>query len=274
MSRLAPKIDVVRALFARSGNRCAFPGCTSALVNEKNKFIAQVCHIAAAEAGGERFDAAQTDEERRGYANLLILCYPHHVETDDQQLYPTHRLREMKASHEKTFGQTPFKIDESLLYKISHEMEQYWQKVEQLHSEHHVASDLAIEIDAKASFSQLAKQARGLSDDVTRLRDMLLKSDDALAVDLSALLEDLGIPEGRLVEHRTRTRPFHARNWEVLNLGFTNTATKLKVILSQMEIKYLEEFLKLNPNDTSARLEMEHLKSEFEALAISAGYAD
>nr|WP_315429842.1 hypothetical protein [uncultured Albidiferax sp.] len=244
------------------------------MVNEKNKFIAQICHIAAAEAGGERFDAAQTDEERRGYNNLLILCYPHHVETDDQQMYPTGRLQEMKARHEKTFGQTPFKIDESLLYKISHEMEQYWQKVARLHSDHHVALDLAIEINAKASFSQLAKQARVLSDDVTRLRDILLESDDALSVDLNALLEDLGISESSLTDHQTRTRPFHSRNWEVLNLGFTNSLTKLNAVLSQMEIKYLEEFLKLNPNDTSARLEMERLKSEFEALATYAGYAD
>ena len=51
MSRLAPKIDVLKALFARSGNQCAFPGCTQPLMNEKNKFIAQVCHIEAAMRG-------------------------------------------------------------------------------------------------------------------------------------------------------------------------------------------------------------------------------
>ena len=32
---------------------------------------------------GERFNAEQSDEERRSYDNLLLLCYQHHIETDD-----------------------------------------------------------------------------------------------------------------------------------------------------------------------------------------------
>ena len=87
MPRLQPGIDVLRALFARSENRCAFPGCTALLVNEKNQFIAQVCHIEAAEGGGERFNARESDEQRRSYENLMLLCYAHHVETNDVSLY-------------------------------------------------------------------------------------------------------------------------------------------------------------------------------------------
>jgi hypothetical protein len=274
MSRLSPKADVLRALFARSGNRCAFPGCTSPLINERNQFIAQVCHIEAAEEGGERFNQNQTDEERRHYENLLILCYPHHIETNDVAACPVRRLREIKAAHEHHFEKNPFKIDESVLYKVALEMEQYWSRVETLHKDHHVVSDLAIEIDVKANFSQLIEYAHSLAADVLQLRDILLQSDDALAQDLVALLDELGVPESALESHRERTRPFHARNWEALNLGLTNIVTKLHVALSQMEIKYLEEFAKLNPNDFSARLRLEALKVEFEALAISAGYVD
>ena len=124
MSRLSSKTDVLRALFARSGNRCAFPGCTASLINEKNQFVAQVCHIEAAESGGERYNENQSDEERRGYDNLLILCYPHHVETNDVELYSTQVVKEMKANHEQKFDRNPFKIDESLLYKISEEKNQ------------------------------------------------------------------------------------------------------------------------------------------------------
>lgn len=107
-----------------------------------------------------------------------------------------------------------------------------------------------------------------------QLRNFLIQSDEALVQDLVALLNELGISESVLESHRERTRPFHARNWEVLNLGLTNTVTKLHVALSQMEIKYLEEFVKLNPNDSSARLRLEMLKVEFETLATSAGYVD
>ena len=274
MSRLSPKADVLRALFARSGNRCAFPGCTSPLINERNQFIAQVCHIEAAEEGGERFNPRQTDEERRQYENLSMFCYPHHVETNDLDTYTVQRLWEIKAAHEQNFEKSPFKIDESVLYKIALEMEQYWSRLEVLHKDHHVVSDLAIEIDARASFSQLVEHAHSLANNVSQLQDILIKSDDGLAEDLSALIRELGISERALQNHRERTRPFHARNWEVLNLGLTNTVTKLHVALSQMEIKYLEEFIKLNPNDSTARLRLERLKVEFETIATSAGYVD
>lgn len=274
MSRLSPRTDALRALFARSGNRCAFSGCTAPLINERNQFIAQVCHIEAAEEGGERFNKNQTDEERRQYENLLILCYPHHVETNDVNAYPVQRLLEIKAVHEQNFEKNPFKINESVLYKIAFEMEQYWSRVEMLHRDHHVLSDLAIEIDTKASFYQLIEHARSLAADVLQLRDMILQSDDALAQDLTALINELGVPESALENHRERTRAFHAQNWEVLNLSLTNTVSKLYVALSQMEIKYLEEFIKLNQNDYRTRLRLKTLKVEFETIATSAGYVD
>lgn len=274
MARLPIKTDVLRALFARSGNQCAFPGCTAALVNEKNQFIAQVCHIEAAEAGGERFNAGKTDEQRRQYENLILLCYPHHIETDDVKTFPVERLREIKVAHEATFEKNSFKIDESLLYKISQEMEEYWSKVEDLHSNHHIVSDLAIEIDAKATYFELMAQARTLLDDVLRLRDMVINSDDALYSDLLAVIESLGLQPSSLDAHQDKVRPFQVRNWEVLNLGFTNTIAILSAALTQMEIKYLEEYLKLNSHDASAKEKMKSLKAEFEVIATSAGYAD
>lgn len=274
MARLRIKTDVLRALFARSGNQCTFSGCTAALVNEKNQFIAQVCHIEAAEAGGERFNAGQTDEQRRQYENLMLLCYPHHIETDDVKTFPVERLREMKVTHEATFEKNNFKIDESLLYKISQDMEQYWSKVEDLHSNHHIVSDLAIAINVKATYFELMEQARTLLDDVLSLRDMVINSDDALYYDLLAVIESLGLPLSSLDAHQDKVRPFQVRNWEVLNLGFTNTIAILSVALGQMEIKYLEEYLKLNSHDVVAKEKMKTLKTEFEYIATSAGHVD
>ena len=273
MSRLGPKSDVVRALFARSGNRCAFPGCTAPLVNERNQFIAQVCHIEAAEPGGERYTPGQSDEERRGYANLLILCYPHHVETDDVTRYPVQALRQMKALHEQQFERDPFKIDESLLNKIVGEMDQYWSRVEELHR-NHIVPELAIEINARAKFLDLAAAARSVAQDIQRLQDMLLESDDALESDVQALLAEVGLQPEVLEQHSDHHRRFQARNWEVLNLGLTNTVSKLGVLLTQMELKYLELFLQINPHDRIARLRLDALKADFEKMATSAGYAD
>lgn len=274
MARLPIKTDALRALFARSGNQCSFPGCTAALVNENNQFIAQVCHIEAAETGGERFNTDQTNEQRRQYENLILLCYPHHVETNNVKTYTVGRLREIKAAHEATFEKNNFKIDESLLYKISLEMEEYWSKVEDLHCNHHIVSDLAISIDAKATYFELMAQARGLLADALRLRDLVIASDDALYTDLLTVIESLGLPASAIDAHHDKVRPFQMRNWEVLNLGFTNTVSILSVTLAQMEIKYLEEYLKLNSHDFAAKERMRTLKEEFEVLATSAGYAD
>lgn len=273
MSRLAPKSDVLRALFTRSGNRCAFPGCTASLVNERNQFIAQVCHIEAAEPGGERFNPYQSDEERRQYGNFLILCYPHHVETDDVATYTVERLRIMKLTHEQLYERRPFKIDEALLYKIAAEMEQYWLKVEELHK-NHVVPELAIEINPKASFAELIAGARTFTEDFRRLQEMLIDSDDALPGDLDALLAVLDVSKQKLDACREQHRHFQNRNWGILNIGLTNTATKLEVVLCQLELKYLEVFLQLTPNEKTARLRLDTLKKEFETIATSAGYVD
>ena len=96
MARKKPTQDILRALFTRSGNKCTFPGCTHPLINEKNQFIAQVCHIEGASEGGERYNSNSNDECRRSYENLLILCHQHHIETNDIDEYPTECLVEMK----------------------------------------------------------------------------------------------------------------------------------------------------------------------------------
>ena len=256
MARLTPSTETIRALFARSGNRCAFPGCAAHLVNERNKFIGQVCHIRAAEEGGERFDKNQSDEERRSYGNLLLLCYPHHIETNDVAMYPSESLQRMKDEHEKLFGQKLFKIDESLLYQVAQEMDAYWKRIDELHKHHHVMSELAIEIDASASFIDAADKANGLVEQLVWIQNYLVESD--------RLADEKGPVE-------LQTGPNH---FEVVYIGFTNTLTKLSVALTQMEIKYLEEFLKLNPNDQSARRRLDQRKEEFATYVVSAGYVD
>ena len=130
MPRLSPKLETLRALFARSGNQCAFPGCTHPLINDDNLFIGQVCHIEAASSGGERFNPDSDDEHRRSYGNLILLCYPHHIETNEVERYPVEKLRKMKLDHEQLFEKSSFKIDEAVLHKLKDKMDEYWKKIE------------------------------------------------------------------------------------------------------------------------------------------------
>ncbi|MCW3118278.1 MAG: hypothetical protein JWM28_2360, partial [Chitinophagaceae bacterium] len=130
--RLVPTKETLNRLFALSGNQCAFPDCPQRLFNKQNKFIGQVCHIAAASDGGERANVNMTPEERRQQENLLILCYPHHIETDDVDEYTVDRLKEVKKNHEEKFlgvinpsDYTPSMIDEM----FNMEMRRMWEQV-------------------------------------------------------------------------------------------------------------------------------------------------
>ena len=102
--RMKPTAQVLRELYMKSGNQCAFPGCYEPMIDDNGKFIGQVCHIEAAEEKGERFNPNMTDEERRSYDNLMLMCYKHHVETNDVNKYPVSALKIMKRQHEDKFS--------------------------------------------------------------------------------------------------------------------------------------------------------------------------
>jgi len=80
---MVPTSKTMKSLFARSGNRCAFPDCYVPLVEENDIVTGEVCHIKARNAGGPRYDPTQTDRDRNGSANLILLCARHHKIVDD-----------------------------------------------------------------------------------------------------------------------------------------------------------------------------------------------
>ena len=101
-----PSVATVKRLFAVSGNRCAFPGCEERLVDEAGgSIMGEVCHIKAKSSDGPRYDAQQTDEERHGFGNLVLLCPTHHARVDrDPDKYTVEKLLEIKAQHEARFA--------------------------------------------------------------------------------------------------------------------------------------------------------------------------
>jgi hypothetical protein len=102
---LAPSPETLRQLYLLSGNECAFPDCHEPVINLNGEYIAQICHIEGANPGGERFNPAITNEQRRAASNLMLMCYRHHVETDDVISYPVERLRGIKAAHEARYSE-------------------------------------------------------------------------------------------------------------------------------------------------------------------------
>jgi len=84
------------------------------MINSSGDFIGQVCHIEAAMPGGERFNKNMSNEERRSFDNLMLLCYEHHVTTDDVNIYGVRSLKDMKYNHERLFSED-LVVDKMLL---------------------------------------------------------------------------------------------------------------------------------------------------------------
>jgi hypothetical protein len=55
------------------------------MMNAEGVFVGQVCHIEAAEKSGQRFNVSMTDEDRRAFANLMLMCYEHHQVTNQKR---------------------------------------------------------------------------------------------------------------------------------------------------------------------------------------------
>lgn len=109
-TRRQPTLDTLRRLFVHSGNCCAFEGCERPIIDRHGNYVAQICHIEAASPGGERFNKNMTDDERRDPNNLLLLCYEHHILTNNVAEFTVDRLRNIKAKHEAKYADAAGKI--------------------------------------------------------------------------------------------------------------------------------------------------------------------
>ncbi len=95
---------VVPALVLLSGGTCYWPGCGERVIREvdgRPVLNVQVAHIRAANPGGPRYVEQLPDEERNAFANLILLCHPHHTTVDTmQRRYTVGTLQGWKSTRE------------------------------------------------------------------------------------------------------------------------------------------------------------------------------
>lgn len=273
MARLAPKYNTLKALFARSGNQCAFPGCTHALFNLKNDFIGQVCHIEAALPEGPRYNETQTDEGRRAYSNLLLLCYAHHIEIDRDVEFTVERLENIKQRHE-AIHKADFQIEEAELLKIAKEMEEYWERIERLNRVEHSMPDLAFEVDAKKNFFDILSNLRNSLNFIEKLAQSLRESDEEILKEFHSMLARKNISPNIFSDVRYYENPFVNRNWETHNLAIPNSLARVRIDLAHIEVKYLEKHILSHIEDTRATERLEQAKVNLEELAQHSAHLD
>jgi hypothetical protein len=52
------------------------------IVEAVGTITGEICHIRARNEGGPRFDVTQSEGERHGFENLVLLCRRHHKMVD------------------------------------------------------------------------------------------------------------------------------------------------------------------------------------------------
>jgi hypothetical protein len=98
-----------RALYAFSAATCYFTKCQTrviVLVDGDPVSNVEIAHIRGAAPGSARYDHTMSDHERRSFANLILLCTPHHKTVDrlHPDDYPVEVLADWKAQHERASG--------------------------------------------------------------------------------------------------------------------------------------------------------------------------
>ena len=91
---------VKKELCAKSGNRCAFPGCPNNLYSSEAS-VGEICHIEGLNPGAARYNPVLSEEEVNGIDNLILLCPLHHNMIDQNpEYYTVDLLKKMKRQHE------------------------------------------------------------------------------------------------------------------------------------------------------------------------------
>src|SRR5262249_7567484 len=98
-------------LYARSGNRCAYPGCNVRLVfslKGSGQWVnhGKAAHIVGESADGPRGDYPLSVSRRNSFENGIVLCTNHHNDLVDKfpDKFSVSLLRKWKGQHEQRFG--------------------------------------------------------------------------------------------------------------------------------------------------------------------------
>lgn len=116
------KDSTIKRLHVLSGNQCAAPDCTNALIaRDGETIVSKICHIEAALPNGARWNPDMDDDQRRHFDNLILLCDECHCiidNKDNEAQYPVSLLRQWKKQHESTITYSYLNEHPSLLSRV------------------------------------------------------------------------------------------------------------------------------------------------------------
>lgn len=274
MGRIANTKEEIRSLFAKTGNQCAFPGCNHPLVEEDDTYVAQKCHIEAANFGGPRYNAAMTDEERRAISNLIVLCHRHHKVTDDEEKFTVDDMKKMKEDHEKLVSDNVFNLSDSALDAIIMEQEAFESDVLQKNEKWRKEFDLAMEAFLLKNPLDHFQEMRDSIDKVEGLVDEVHKFLSTLPKDIAKFLDDIGYDSTDYRKVPCYKNPFYNPFWEMLNIGMPNFRSAIEFHSKALLLHLQFQRLQSSPKDASIRESVDKLKEELADMASTLFHAD
>lgn len=274
MVRKAISIEAVRTLFSKTGNQCAFPGCTHPLVDDDNDFVAQICHIEAASPGGQRFNPKMSDELRRDPSNLLILCHRHHVKTDDETIYTVEVLKKMKAEHEAKWSERDFQTPDEVVERIVEQELTYIRDLEVTNAQWRSSFDLAMEFKFDCGPLECLEEISVGFEWFRNLLSELTEFAYRLPETVKQMLVGLGYDPEKFDSMPYIESPIHRVHWEALNLGVPNFSGRIEFNIRMLEVMLLFRLLRENPADHDIVGRLDTAKAKLEDLAGQLGYAD
>ena len=241
------KPDVWKRLYAHSGNQCAFPGCCAPIFEDDGQLTGECCHIKAFSPGGPRYDASQTDEERNGVDNLMLMCCRHHAIVDKNvDRYTIEVLQEYKQTHEEKYSAVTLRLTEEQLRYLQMSSDNFWRRIERIDQEEEDLADLKMKVEASESIEDLLEDVKNEIYTINDIIDDIISADYKLIDNIKDILVEYKVDLGefdRQLESRGSS-DLARHNWEYNNLAVPNIMAKLKMQYLQLAVQLLEELSK------------------------------
>ena len=239
--------EVMRLLYAHSGNRCAYPDCTNPIFEDDGQLTGECCHIKALSPGGPRYDASQTDEERNGVDNLMLMCSRHHAIVDKNvDRYTVEVLQEYKQMHEEKYSAETLRLTEEQLHYLQMSSDNFWKRIERIDQEEEDLADLKMKVKASEDIEDLLEDVKNEIYTINDIIDDIISADYKLIDNIKDILVEYKVDLGefdRQLESRGSS-DLARHNWEYNNLAVPNIMAKIKMQYLQLAVQLLEELSK------------------------------
>ncbi len=234
----------LRLLFAHSGNCCAFEGCHLPIFEDDGTLTGECCHIEAYSSTGPRYNERQTDEERNGYDNLVLMCPRHHKIIDSHpEQYTVEKLQSIKASHEDQYKAQKLEATDIMLKQLQMDSEKYWSSLKRMDESDDSGFKMGL---GENDLNALIEEIKEIYDGLQSAIDSITESSQNLQSDLKTECEKCGIDYNLFDKILYYNNSLVNRDWETINLAFPNHMTMLKTRYLQLCVNLLEKLVVYN----------------------------